>query len=366
MNSKSEMTWIDSAKGIAIIGMLVYHTGALSLPSYLGAFGSVDGWPQIFLIISGYLTFLSLEHLVKKAGTLDFKTCVNWFFKKLIRLMPLYYLVLIIMLVCFGGIAVYLGRESELALGNVITHFLFLFGLFPSYADNILGTEWYIGVLVIFYLLSPILYKFINSLERALFVFVCGSFLTTMFNKYIAEQLYPVDLNPGIYRSYINSYSIVARLPALLMGIVLFFLVPYIKECKVQGKRMIYFSCIFVVAILISGMAVGQNAIAGASNIVLYTVIFAIMIIAMCLDNCVLLDNRFLQSFGKYSYGIYMIHYIFILLYGKIPPVFASNYITYWLVEFIGVSVISYILARVSDKYFEKPVCGFIIRKLGL
>lgn len=138
-------------KGIAICSVIMAHTGANALPSILGmAGGNGNRGVQLFFVISGYLTFLSLQN--------NKESVVGWWVKKFIKLLPLYYIALIIS-TFGGGQSAWLGSEGHISGLNFIAHLFLLHGFIPHYCNSIIGGEWYLGTLVIFYMLAPFLYS---------------------------------------------------------------------------------------------------------------------------------------------------------------------------------------------------------------
>lgn len=108
--------WIDALKGIAICGVIMVHSGISVLPfpiSRLGAGGAYGVY--IFLVLSAYLSFVSLQHFFTNVE-FSWIGCKKWLFRKLIRLAPLFYLsILISVIKNFGNIE----------FGNVFSHFVF-------------------------------------------------------------------------------------------------------------------------------------------------------------------------------------------------------------------------------------------------
>lgn len=106
-----------------------------------------------------------------------FKSIRRWWIGKIITLMSLYFLALVLALVVYGlGSRYWLGTLPGISVLNIIFHVLFLHEFAPYYVNSIIGVEWYLGALMIIYLLGPLFYKIINSLERAFvsFVLFCG------------------------------------------------------------------------------------------------------------------------------------------------------------------------------------------------
>ena len=82
------ITVFDSMKGLAILGVIMVHSGCSDMPGILGKIGGEGGsGVQIFFIISAFLMFSSLDKI-----RLNGKNTGRWLAKKLLTLLPLYYL----------------------------------------------------------------------------------------------------------------------------------------------------------------------------------------------------------------------------------------------------------------------------------
>ena len=183
----TKKNWIDGMKGIAICGVVMVHSGGANLPFPIGKIAGLGQFGvQLFFMISAYLTFLSIEKHI--SNEFNLKNAYKWVISKIVRLIPLWYLALLLYTVLIGGNSWWLGSEGKISLGNFLTHILFLHGLFPHYTDSIMGVEWYLGVLVLFYIISPLLYKVIKNLRSAIIAWMIGSILGFLFVR-VALQL---------------------------------------------------------------------------------------------------------------------------------------------------------------------------------
>lgn len=149
MNNR--LPYIDALKGFAIIGVLFAHFCLVfKCPiSSLGAISAIGArCPQLFFIISAYLTWASLS----KNERVD---CKDFLKKRFLKIAPLFYLSLLLM--------VFIPEIQTVSFTDLATHFTFTNGLFPEYTNSIMKVEWYIADLSLFYLIAPVLYRFITS-----------------------------------------------------------------------------------------------------------------------------------------------------------------------------------------------------------
>lgn len=150
---KRNIGYIDALKGLAILGVTMVHTGGSSLPGIFGRIGSSGArGVQLFFLISGMLAFSSLANFFPKRDEISFFNIFTWYRKKIIRLIPMYYLAIICSMLTRSWSTYWLGNEGHVTIKNLLAHIFFVHGLFPHYTDSILGVDWYLGVLVIFFI----------------------------------------------------------------------------------------------------------------------------------------------------------------------------------------------------------------------
>ena len=150
--------YIDALKGLAILGVTMVHTGGDTLPGIFGRIGARGArGVQMFFIISAMLTFSSLSKFFPKREDIRIDQVLEWYKKKVLRLMPMYYLAIICSMLTESWSVHWLGNEGRVTVKNIIAHICFTHGFFPHYTNSVLCVDWYLGVLVIFIIISPLL-----------------------------------------------------------------------------------------------------------------------------------------------------------------------------------------------------------------
>lgn len=336
-------TWIDSLKGIAICGVIMVHSGVAVLPFPIGRLGCGGAYGvYIFFVLSAFLAYLSFEQVFGSKG-LSLKSVFQWWCRRFIRLIPTFYLAILL--------ALLVGKtQDEIIFGNVIAHLLFVFGLFPQYINSILSVEWYLGILAIFYILMPICYKYVNSLRKA------GCFLGVSFVVCEIINNFALSRMPEgyVYESFFGTFWLFEQIPSLSLGIVLYYIM---KSSKITNMKVYP----LIILIGVSGGIVFARpfGILNHSLLVNYTLC---SVIAVCLalilnaHRCVVLDNAVWRTLGKYSYPIYLLHCLVLQQYDKYIGLKTGNVFVDWGVKYVIIVVVTLLLAIFITKYWDVPI----------
>lgn len=351
-------SWIDSLKGVALLGVLVLHTGGENLPGFLGDLGREGArGVQLFLILSVYLTCKSLAKTnLNRSGRAD------WLIGRFFRIAPLYYLaILLSMLGRRGGYALWLGSEKTVSVLNVLSHIFFMNGLNPYYIDSIVGVEWYIADLVLFYVFAVFFFKWINTFEKAVAWLVLSTILSYIVSG--AAYLITFGSDDNIWIAYVSTFSLVAELPVIFLGVVLYHFLEFLKTRTVPDKRLLsyalgFFSIYVCFVLATSNVSLNGAANTGISNLFLFGCAFFVLIISQYLMPWKILDNIVLRKLGEHSYGIYLFHLLFIDLYNEIMETYGISFppAAAWGIRLVIILLVSYPFAVLTDRYIGKPM----------
>ncbi len=346
MSDSKRLDFLEALRGISIIPIIFFHCGSSSLGGIWSQAGNLfTTGLSMFLVISGLLTFSSLERLKEKNGSIK-----GWYLNKYFRLFPLYYLAIIVAMVAKTYNPYWLGTENGVTVGNIITHVLFLHDLFPHYSNSILSVEWYLGALVVYYAFSPLLFKFIDSFEKSIIAMVVTLLAIPPVNL-LLFKVFPVASDPMIYEAYKTSIGPVNSFPAFMMGIVLFFAVDKLGSRKIGYRKLLSVSLLLISAFLIWGQVVGANSLYHMSTMTMNGIWCSLVIISLCICDNVVIDNPVFRFIGRYSYAMYLYHMIFVLLYNRY--VGAERYI---LLKFLLTVVVMLVVGALLTEFVDKPI----------
>ena len=342
--------WIDGIKGLSICAIILTHCGFYELPGRIGTLcSSGQLFVSVFFIISSYLAFQSYSRHITKSPS-PFK----WIIRKFILIIPIYFIALALGTV-LGGHPFWLGEERIVSPLNILTHITFLSGLFPHYCNSIIGVEWYIGVLALFYLFTPLLYRWLTSAGKAFLTFVLSSVFLSLFIL-IASRYIP-EVDGHIYRAFINRFSFITELPVLLLGICLFHIESNERNCESYLKSPATRLALLLLGfILLAGEVLGKNALYRIPSISLQGFAFFCIICFVMTQHTRLIENPLFLFLGKHTYPLYLFHYPLILLYERFVPNKTESLWVSLSIKYIIILCITAVLSFFLIRYIQNPL----------
>lgn len=316
MNSRNRN--IDILRAMATLLVVVYHswvlTGAanLSVPVVrtLIRLGGEVG-VTLFFLLSGYGIYCSLNNMNSKGG-IGF---VSFMKKRLKRVVPQYYLNLIVCLLLTSN-AVYLAKDH---IWNVLSHFVFLHNFYPDWHGAINGVLWTMGVIVQFYIVAIPLHW---CIKKNCHITAALSVIFTIAMKYVVFNALAPD--------YGTSYNFIAG-RQLFTSLDNFVLGMYVAHLMMNRKDSQKLSALWnnVIALFIAlvgfvgmyevctyGLTHGIHT-ANYSGYLWHSLVAVFLAVMMFGFGCVSLNaaNPICKCFlwiAKYEYGIYLWHIIMI------------------------------------------------------
>ena len=349
-NRNNRILEFDILKTIAIIGIVVTHSSMSLIEGEVGKIAQAGArCVQLFFIISAYLMCESLKRNKKE---LKF-----WYIKKVFRLVPLFWVSSIVYIIINGLGETYWTYRDGLTWGTIISNFCLFHGINPFWI-NAININWYVGTLVIFIILSPLLTRIITSFRVAVIWFVLCYIITDFVTKQIS-LLSVLFEKSHIWVAYWGSFSFITELPVYVLGIVLFY---YMQE---GINKTLWFSLDtakrgYMVALLIGSVISFFQAIRENYSIVGYSLVFILIIITALVCNI----GRYMKGFtpifvmiSENTYGIYLFHRFFqsfYKMYVKTDGLLVS------CVEVIASLMASLLCSALLSHIIEKPVCRFL------
>lgn len=317
----------------------------------------------LFFVLSGFLiTYLLLEEK-RKFKTISLK---KFYFRRILRIWPIYYLILFV-LIFILPIVFQLDNNIKIELNNFNYSFytlLIFFLMVPNFMAfgipgisggfhlNSIGTEEQ------FYLFWPLLIKLFNHLFIPLIIIFCFFALAPVFCDY---------LNNNYFKNTTNIYLFIKHLR-------LFF--EYFKvDCMALGGLFAYIYLkkkTFILNIFTNKYTQIVSLTIGFGFWVLgirihylkdefYALFFAIIILntAVNPNKLISFDYKLLNYLGRISYGIYVYHWLIILIVLNFTIQFKENSIVFNSILYIVSFGITILCAHFSFYKFEKYFLKF-------
>ena len=310
-----------------------------------------------FFVLSGFLiTFLLLKER-NKTQTVQVK---SFYWKRIVRIWPLYFLLLFIGIVLQPFFIEFLKLPYEMPYSwseSILFFIAFLPGIITFYFGNhLLEPLWSIGVEEWFYLIWGPLLKFVPKDIWKWIVFLL--LLKLALNYFASLTIFP----PVI--AYVIKMM---RFEALFIGGL--FACTFFTTSNLQNKL----SKIRLVALLISILSCFLIIFNGSFfdqlllkisvedkslNLFICSIFFGLLIWSIAWRNQKnsFLDSKVVVFLGEISYGIYMYHLLVVtLVWAVLLPLNLEFKLETILYHLIGIAF-TIVLAALSKTYFENPI----------
>jgi peptidoglycan/LPS O-acetylase OafA/YrhL len=354
LDQNERLSGLDGLRGLAILLVLIYHyyipwhTPGTSIISNLMGLGwsGVD----LFFVLSGYLITGILLKSKRRQTPLH-----NFYIRRILRIFPLYYGTLIVI---FGfwksGIP---QRFFEGAWEHQLWWWLYgtniLFSLRNEWIGGRIGHFWTLAIEEHFYLIWPLIIYFVRPATAAC---ICG--LLLILSPAARFIFYHYDLIPAGY------IFTLCRLDALALGsLIAICLLQYKLEDRLfrVAPYTLTVACLLVIFVYWQNLGISlmaKNASVPMPS--LLAIIFASLLVMVRRGGMPerLFSLPALTIFGKYSYGIYVYHYLlidWILHYFSIEflNTITGNHLASMLTRIVAGSFISLFIAFISYHVIE-------------
>ena len=340
---------LDSLKGLAVIGVVKVHANTGVFSGFTNNFIISGGkGVQMFFIIS---VMLMMKSFFSASSDNNF-SMIKWFSRRFIRLIPIYYFVLICTLVT---------TNQAYSIPNILSHFLFLHGFNPYWTGSIISICWYLGTLTIFTLCIPIICKYINTFKKSIYLFVITSALSIGIR---GIALFTANLDDYSIHSFWGAFSFITQAPVATIGVILYFIVykedtisKIKRHIRNKNKALISFASLVLLYILYTV----ENLF--GYGYIIHSSIFALIILSQLVYESKIICNRLFATIGRYSYGIYLTHLFYLTILSQHIPHRTSEGLYYIILlsctilcSFITSFVLTHLLETPFVKLFSKII----------
>jgi peptidoglycan/LPS O-acetylase OafA/YrhL len=294
--------YIDAMRGVAILLVLLVHVGEYGqqlayFPDLLSQFiSNGQCGVQVFLLVSAY-TLMHSQYSRKDEPNLTRRFYLRRFF----RVAPMYYVgIVYFTLQNFVGFnhLFYLQAWTNIDVRGLITNIFFVHGFSPNTINSYVPGGWSIAVEMTFYLIFPLLFKYITNLNRA---------LSLVIGSLILQKVLMLSLSSDLFftHNYFLSMWFPNQLPIFALGIFVFHIVNqqtfYISKINILLTALLCFGYIYL----------------SVPTHFAYAFVFGILLI--CFHNFSLdkVSGFVLGWIGKISYSMYLVHFAVLYFIGK-------------------------------------------------
>lgn len=344
---------LDSVRGISFIAIFLFH--AVRLPNtnfFLAGFINYlyENLPlglEVFFVLSSFLlTYLGLNEY-KKRNSFAFK---NYFTRRILRIWPLYYFIMILAFIFFPLIAHRYG--FSLSLPDPLYYIFFISNFYIIDHVFFLRFLWTISVEEQFYLLWGISLRF--------FYKKLSLIIGLLFLISISFSVYAIILQKSHYLNtltYLFDFACGA-----LAAIAIFRNNKFIYWIKTMSRMATAFFYSYLVFHFITFYFLNINTTGFANNFaslisrylfIIYAALFIIEEMTNKHRTAIFEKNRFLIFTGKLSYGLYCYHGITITFINLLLQHFRINMPNVLLV--VIYFMVNYFIAIISYNYLELP-----------
>ncbi|WP_405330862.1 acyltransferase family protein [Leeuwenhoekiella sp. LLG6367-2.1] len=318
----------------------------------------------LFFVLSGFLiTFLLLQEK-SKYDTILLK---KFFFRRMFRIWPLYYLIIFVSFVIIPLITkefnIFENTQSyylkitnpyNYSFSSVIYYVLFLPNIALYYFKIYLvgaSQSWSVGVEEQFYVIWPFILLLFSS-KKSIYVFISIAFLfiTTTY----------------LHIPYISLITKLIPFEYMAIGGIGGYLYYYYSEkikFYTQSKYFYLLNLLLIFLFLFFKLFPGY-----LQNIGLSILFLTLILITINDTNKLVFRNDYFSFLGKISYGIYMYHpFIMFLVFPVLIEYIDPNKSIIWfnILIYIFIFGLSFGISHISYNYFESFFIKFKNKKFG-
>lgn len=284
ISSNREMTLY--LRGVAIVIVLVNHYVNYYLSDQFG--GYAYRLVSFFFVLSGFGIYHSLDNVIRQ-GTMNAAQLVYYFYKRFIRILPLYWLSL-------------LGASYLFPNQYPLSEFV-IFPLFRSHGV----IYWFVTAILQCYLVGPLLFLFLKRFGKAKYI-ICLSFLMLL------SFIYPLMHFDLSCIHFVYGNFLLGHIYLFGLGMLIPSLVSENKDTYADKTLTLSLLLVFVMLVFhLHGIKRADVLTYRTANFL--APFFIISAFGFCLFFIAtkprLPFKKIILLLGTYSYSLYLLHYLF-------------------------------------------------------
>ena len=344
MSQASDRIYFPNLDGLRFVAFfLVYLQHGFRI-SQIGGVGVA-----FFFVLSGFLITYLLLVEIERTGQVD---VVAFYIRRTLRIWPLYFAVLAFAFGLFPLVKSLAGLGGEMRVDGLWLYFVFLANFdvlrMASVGDPGFGSTnvlWSVAIEEQFYLLWPLIFRLV---PRQLLVAVFPVVISSSFGF----RFVSADHGPTLY---FHSLSVISDMAIGGLSAYVWLYAPRFRTWFAELPKASIFAAYAGGALFLC-----TQDLWGPSGRLVSATIFAFVVLEQnfCTHSMFKLSgSRHLSEWGRYTYGLYMLHMIVLALQAKAFHLFglAPGHSLYdWTFPPFGLAA-SILLSQVSFHRFERP-----------
>ena len=302
----------------------------------------------LFFVLSGFL----ITYLLYKEKEITNNISVRKFYiRRILRIWPLYFFIVLFtfFVVPFVDFLIVDGYDKKLLWSDLFTKLILYVAFLPNLVCAIYGAipyvaiTWSIGAEEQFYLIWPWLNKNVSNKWILMFSIIIGYFLVKSYIYYL----------PNDFRQVFKIFWDMTLIDCMAIGGI-FATLLYQNGILVNIIRKILFKKIVQwVVLILTIYLVYINFKLKDFYCEIYAILFGVLIINFAANpnRIFSMENKILNYLGKVSYGLYIYHYILIIIVLR----FCDNLkIMNNFIYYTSSIMLTILVASLSYNFFEK------------
>lgn len=345
-STKNRLDFIEALRGWAALYVVVFHMVFLPNPQLLYpawavkfiAFGGSG--VTLFFIVSAFTLTYAMRLREQEPHPVQ-----RFYLRRIFRIAPLFYI--LIFVACLRYIFI---SHRPISLLEILLNLSFTFNFVPGYQPGLVWASWTIGVEMVFYLLFPLVYRFINSLPKAIGFFVVTLLISNLYSYLLFEYATFKNISFIIERSFLHQFPIFA------LGMVVFYIFEkFIHHRTISrwwGVGLLILSGVGFVALVYGFLKFLIDPLYWEA------IVYSLLVLALAIFPFGLFVNRLFLLWGKLSYSLYLNHPLLVLTLLPIYPIIYAWPLPVAIklgISFLLVLVLLTAISSITYRFIEAP-----------
>jgi peptidoglycan/LPS O-acetylase OafA/YrhL len=358
-HSVQKFAFVDALRGIAILGVLLVHSGGrveladgVSRQLVLEARFGV----QLFYMVSAFTLYLSLDSRAESG----FRA---FFVRRFFRLAPMYWVAVALFCIYTRGLGAPTSWAGEyhFTWQDTVANLLMIHGLIPTAINSVVPGGWSVGVEWLFYALLPLIYIGVRNVGSALIVTGLAIALSQIAHYSVVHWLDTTGMAWGLVatKQQVSSFMlfyVLRQLPCFMFGVIAYYLMFPGNAQPARRWAMVVALLLWVFILGSFATNLGLFAVGKLAHEYVLSGIYLVVFFLMRQLGHASWIIRPLGYLGRVSYSIYLLHFLVLnILTEQVGLKFLTGGKDSLLVTFTACLLTTALLAHGTFHFIERP-----------